>query len=230
MENKIPVFTVRYTASARLRLTVDSNGKLVLYCPKRYPKSKYMDFVEKNAERLLKDHEKVQNRSVDMLFGNSDGSPSLPYLGKRYPVARAECQTAYFDGSTFVFPKAYSRAEVVQAYREILRAGSKQLLPQLCKSIATVSGLTYNKVYVKNICSRWGSCSSSKNLNFSLALIACPEEFVRYVVSHELSHTVHLDHSKDFYEALEQISPIPLSEAKRLSREYAYVIRAVCRE
>lgn len=226
-------FTLRRVSSSRLRLTVSSSGKLILYCPKRYPKSKCTEFVEKNAERLLREHEKRKKQGICELFGGQDPlseAASLPYLGKRYPIVRTEIPNALFDGTHFIFPKTFGEHDMLNAYREFLRARAKALLPEICKSIAEANGFDYNKIYVKNISSRWGSCSSSKNLNFSLALIACSDEFIRYVVSHELSHTVHLDHSKDFYKTLEGISPIPLSEVKMTAKQYSHIICTVCRD
>lgn len=223
-------FTVRYTKGSKLRLTVNSQGKLVLYCPKKYPKSKYTEFVEKNAEKLLAKHSEKRKDNVSELFCISNGTASLPYLGARYPVTFAVCSKAYFSGTEFVFPKGSDESAVLNAYKEFLRTQAKVLLPILCESISASHALSYNKITVKDAGSRWGSCSSAKNLNFSLALLACPYDFVRYVVAHELTHTVHLNHSPDFYAMLETISPISLNEAKSLSRSYSYVIRAICRK
>ncbi len=226
-------FMLRRTSSNRLRLTVNSNGKLILYCPKGYPKNKYTEFVEKNAAKLLTEHEKRKVQKIHELFGGTeshDSHSTLPYLGKRYPVVFSENTTPHFDEKSFNFPKTFTDTDILNAYREFLRAQAKNLLPRICQSIAENNGFRYNSVHVKNMSSRWGSCSSSKNLNFSLALAACSEDFIRYVVSHELSHTVHLDHSRDFYKTLERISPIPLTDVKKISHDYSYIICAVCRD
>ena len=49
---------------------------------------------------------------------------------------------------------------------------------------------------------RWGSCSSQKNLNFNWKLIMAPIEVIDYVVIHELSHLANLDHSRSFWESV----------------------------
>ena len=223
-------FIIRHTAGSKLRLTINSKGKLVLYCPKRCPKSKYTEFVEKNAKKLFANHGEKRKNDLSELFCVSNGVASLPYLGVRYPVTLAVCSKAYFSGTEFVFPQGSDEITILEAYKELMRGQAKVLLPILCESIAASHALNYNKITVKDASSRWGSCSSAKNLNFSLALLACPYDFIRYVVAHELTHTVHLNHSSDFYAMLKDVSPIPLSEAKSLSRSYSYVIRAVCRK
>ncbi|HEY9549178.1 MAG TPA: M48 family metallopeptidase, partial [Kiloniellaceae bacterium] len=47
--------------------------------------------------------------------------------------------------------------------------------------------------------SRWGSCNSSGDLNFSWRLILAPEHVLDYVVAHEVAHMVHLNHSARFW-------------------------------
>ena len=54
---------------------------------------------------------------------------------------------------------------------------------------------------------RYGSCSGTNNLNFSLYLMDKDERFVDYVVVHELAHIKHHNHSKDFYRFIEQFMP-----------------------
>ncbi|GAB4273413.1 MAG: hypothetical protein Kow0029_13080 [Candidatus Rifleibacteriota bacterium] len=60
--------------------------------------------------------------------------------------------------------------------------------------------LEINKVSLKDTSSRWGSCSSKKNLNFNWRLIMAPEEILRYVVVHETAHLQELNHSDRFWQ------------------------------
>lgn len=57
----------------------------------------------------------------------------------------------------------------------------------------------FGQVRIKNHRRAWGSCSSKKNLNFNWRLIHLPPELADYVVLHELCHTVHLNHSPEFW-------------------------------
>lgn len=57
----------------------------------------------------------------------------------------------------------------------------------------------WKKVAIKNLSTRWGSCSSHKNLNFSYNIISLSNEAQDYLIVHELSHLIHMNHSKNFW-------------------------------
>lgn len=88
---------------------------------------------------------------------------------------------------------------------EALRMEAKQHIPARVKELALKYGFTYNKVFIKNVKSRWGSCSKKGNLNFSLHLMCLPDELIDYLILHELAHTVEHNHSKKYWAVLDNI-------------------------
>ncbi|MEW9094965.1 MAG: SprT family zinc-dependent metalloprotease [Clostridiaceae bacterium] len=61
---------------------------------------------------------------------------------------------------------------------------------------------------VRKMKTRWGSCIKNKNsIMLNMELIKYPREVIDYVVLHELVHFVHFDHSKNFYNLLEELMP-----------------------
>ena len=76
-------------------------------------------------------------------------------------------------------------------------------LPELALQI----GVNYHRVTIKKMSSRWGSCSSKGNLNFSLFLWNTPMYVIDYVIIHELCHRRFMNHSKSFWSLVEQHCP-----------------------
>jgi predicted metal-dependent hydrolase len=95
------------------------------------------------------------------------------------------------------------------------RIEAMEYLPVRVKDLATKFGFSYKSVSIKNARTRWGSCSSGDNLNFSLHLMRLPDYLCDYIILHELTHTIHKNHSPEFWHHLEKVS----GEAKKHDTE-----------
>lgn len=76
----------------------------------------------------------------------------------------------------------------------------------------------YTRITVKQLSSRWGSCSSLRQLNFSYRILFLPEELQNYLVVHELCHLQEMNHSKDFWALVAQALP-KYKELRRALRQ-----------
>jgi len=88
---------------------------------------------------------------------------------------------------------------------DALRIEAKNYVPARVNELAAKYNFNFNKVFIKNIKSRWGSCSKKGNVNFSLHLMVLPEELIDYVILHELAHTIEHNHSKNFWAVLDKM-------------------------
>ena len=66
---------------------------------------------------------------------------------------------------------------------------------------------TPNKVRIRDIKYAWGSCSSNRNITINQKLANKKEEVIEYVVLHEMCHLKYMNHSKDFWNLLENHMP-----------------------
>ena len=92
---------------------------------------------------------------------------------------------------------------------EIHALGQKALevIPERVKYYASLLGVTYGRITIRNQRSRWGSCSSKKNLNFNCLLMLTPPEVIDSVVVHELAHLKEMNHSDRFYAEVLRVFP-----------------------
>jgi hypothetical protein len=65
----------------------------------------------------------------------------------------------------------------------------------------------FNRIFVKNQKSRWGSCSKTGNLNFNYRINFLPEKYQDYIIVHELCHLKEFNHSASFWNLVAQKIP-----------------------
>jgi len=81
------------------------------------------------------------------------------------------------------------------------------VIPERAAYYAPIVGVQYGRIRIKNLISRWGSCSRKGNLNFNCLLMLTPSEVIDYVVVHELCHLRQPNHSKKFWNEVARILP-----------------------
>ena len=62
-------------------------------------------------------------------------------------------------------------------------------------------------IVLKEMSTRWGSCTPSGRIFLNPRLICAPRICIEYVITHELCHLVHKNHTKAFYELLKHEMP-----------------------
>ncbi len=95
------------------------------------------------------------------------------------------------------------------------RKTGRRILVQRLNELSEKHGLPYNRVFVKNQKTRWGSCSEKKNINLNINLVRLPRALMDYAIMHELVHTQILNHSSQFWALLEKF----VKNARLLDRE-----------
>ena len=88
-----------------------------------------------------------------------------------------------------------------------LRKNARVYFKEKTTVFADIMGLKYSGIKITSARHRFGSCSSKGNICFSYMLMLYPEQAREYVIVHELSHLVHMNHSAEFYRTVEKFMP-----------------------
>jgi len=94
------------------------------------------------------------------------------------------------------------QAVIANNLPEIDRADAKKKLAHRLNELSRRYGFTYNRVFVRNQKTRWGSCSTKNNISLNMQLLRLPQDLIDYVILHELVHTREKNHGKRFWSEL----------------------------
>ena len=91
--------------------------------------------------------------------------------------------------------------------QDFLKAETLRLVRPLAFDLSAQIGTTPTRITIRSLKSRWGSCSSARDLSFSWRLIMAPQDVLTYVVAHEVAHLAQMNHSPAFWSVVHQLYP-----------------------
>jgi len=135
---------------------------------------------------------------------------SFPYLGRHYRLKVQEghqvgvCLSGgYLKATIRPTEQGEHRTLRIQQYLQSwYRSRALERLQEKTNRYAKQIGVSPEGVSVRNFRSRWGSCNKLGQVVFNWNIIKAPHSIVDYVVIHELSHLIHPNHSKDFWQVV----------------------------
>ncbi|HUD20989.1 MAG TPA: SprT family zinc-dependent metalloprotease [Candidatus Saccharimonadales bacterium] len=208
MMNLEDIVVKRFSSARSLKLRVLPDGKVSVTAPRFTPErvitafiAKHQDWIEEKTNQIL---EKRRNLTASQ--------EKLFFHGREYQF-RLNVTTAQKAGMAFSGEKLIVTcdSEDHQKVRQILekwyRDQAKKYFPERVKLLCDVANLDVAKVRIADQRSRWGSCSSRTTISLNWRLIQAPDWVSDYVIYHELSHLVHMNHSQHFWAELAKYVP-----------------------
>jgi predicted metal-dependent hydrolase len=153
--------------------------------------------LEEKKRWIARKHWEIKG-ALEKLEGRQKGGKNFPIFGELFEFRSGESLKVDFDGKTIECNVRDSGHR-----RRLERILKKELLAELEPAVKRYSenlGVGFKRITVKRLRSKWASCSSSSNLNFSLWMACLPRELIRYVGCHEVAHLEEMNHSRKFWE------------------------------
>ena len=200
-----------------IRLSVGAGGEIRVSLPYWLPYAAGEQFARSKVSWIL---EHGQPAAAHLQHGQAVGKAHRLHI---VPSAQATRITTRLKQNEIEIshPLSYASSSpaVQQAAKSAsiraLRKEAEQLLPIRLRQLADLSGFSYHSVGVKQLKSRWGSCSSKQEITLNLFLMQLPWHLIDYVLLHELTHTKVMQHGAPFWRELERHVP----HAKLLRKE-----------
>lgn len=195
------VVTLRRTAQAkRLSLRVSRlTGAVTMTMPKRASVKLAQSFLDERAGWLRK-----QLSGIEAVQSVTWGTV-LPFRGAKVEVVPGQVRRPILEGAQLILPN--NDAMLGARVMAFLKAHARQDLQAATLSYAAQLQKTVGKITLKDTNTRWGSCSSLGNINYSWRLIMAPPEVLNYVAAHEVSHLVEMNHSAAYWAVVSSIYP-----------------------
>lgn len=212
-ERRIP-YRLEFTDRKRLRITVRPDLSVLASAPAQKSEEEVRQAVRTKASWILKQLALFEQFHPLPMPHQFISGETFVYLGRQYrlkveagPTTPAKLRGRYLHVS--VNDKSDSRA-VEEALDAWYRCRANEIFHRYlmtCMEVAGRHGISHPQITIREMRTRWGSCSAGGLLTLNLKLIHAPVHCIEYVIMHELCHLAHHNHSPRFYRLLTRCMP-----------------------
>ncbi|MDD2583677.1 MAG: SprT family zinc-dependent metalloprotease [Bacteroidales bacterium] len=225
---------IKKNRSRVIRLSINESKGVRVTIPIFTPFNEASDFLESNLEWVLKSLEKEKQKKRKQAL-NLNRSHSIKLINGELSffedknLTSCKCNTPIKLDKTannsstswlITFAKGVDSIELTPYIITALKDAAKEYLPNRAQYFANRYGFSYNKLFLKNNKSNWGSCSSLNNINLNIHLMRLPSELCDYVILHELTHLKHRNHGKEFHKYLNSLCGGKEKELSKKLKEF----------
>jgi len=187
-------------------------GVVQVIVPQNLPQKEIDDLLKQKSDWIRKKMIIQQSVPVskpkEFVYGES-----FTYLGRNYrlKVLTGQLQPVKLKQGYLQVTVPMEQKSDQALIRKLLqdwyldRASDK--LEQKSIKYSEQMGVQPTKIKVKEYKSRWGSCNSRGEISYNWKIIMTPHRIVDYLVVHELSHLIHHNHSKQYWNQVRSIVP-----------------------
>ena len=166
-----------------MSISIDEEGELIIKAPYFLSNNKIMNFVESKKKWIEKQQSKIKQKTEIM---------------KEYDFE----DFAYINGEKVSWKEIIINKKMSKA--SFYSKKATELVINKAKYWANEMNLS---AYFKLCNSKciWGSCNQNKIIKLNWKLVLLNEELQDYVIIHELCHLKEMNHSKQFWNRVEEI-------------------------
>ncbi|MGL2563431.1 M48 family metallopeptidase [Helicobacter pylori] len=181
MLDDIPITIQKSKKIKTLSLNITPSLEVILKMPDSYPQARVNAFLKEQEAWLKKTFLAMQEKHSLL----------------------CACLNTYKD-KILVFDETKNANDyTLTELKKILKTYLEQKLPLIAQKMQT----SYTGFNIRNNAKVLGSCSYHNRLSFALLLVCAQKEAIDYVIIHELAHTIHKNHSKNFWRCVQIFCP-----------------------
>lgn len=220
----------------RISIRLNEFGEVIVNIPKESMRKKAENFVADNFNWIqdkitqikskVPSSHKVCNLKIEtgekiILFDDTVYKLVLKLGNRNYYKLNEDSEelNLYIKRTEISFHKSYLKL-LKKFYVDIAR----EVFKERTVFFANKLGVGFKKIAIKDQSTRWGSCSSDKNLNYNFRVLLAPERVLDYLVIHEVCHLVEMNHSSKFWNLVESLMP-DYKDAKKWLTDNGFLLK-----
>ena len=188
------------------------DGVIEVKAPLLYRESDMLAFLNQHKRWIFNHFDRLQN--ADNQQKKYISGEIHYYLGKQYTLQVVESgkNSVFIEGNSLIInsqypenPK-YLEIQLNKWYRNQAKIVFSELLPPIIEKFRKYN-VAPAKISIRDMRSRWGSCSRKGNISLNLQLIKLNENCIRQVMVHEMCHLVYFNHQAGFHALMDEMMP-----------------------
>lgn len=197
-----------------LTLSINAKNEITLYCPYGIRQADLDTYVESKSEWI----DKVILHNAMILARNNEvvEHRQIYVEGKMVPLIIGDVNEICDD-----YVQVKSLKDIPQLFMDTFTEDFCELVYKLA-DVMLLSPYPY-EVTVKEYKTRWGCCDAQKNLIFNYVIFMLPPHLQRYIIVHELCHTLCFNHSPAFWDLVGEFEKDYKREKKEL-KDYDFLM------
>ena len=188
------------------------DGVIEVKAPLLYRESDMLVFLNQHKRWIFNHFDRLQN--ADNQQKKYISGEIHHYLGKQYTlhVVESNKNSVFIEGNSLIinskYPENPKYLEILlnKWYRNQAKTVFSNLLPPIIEKFRKYN-VAPAKISIRDMRSRWGSCSRKGNISLNLQLIKLNENCIRQVMIHEMCHLVYFNHQAGFHALMDEMMP-----------------------
>ena len=204
-------YSVVYSERKTLGIVVNPDGSVIVKAPIGILKEKVSEKVTKRASWIIKQQDFFKSFGKKMPHRMYISGESHLYLGRQYRlyVKEGKPNSVSFKGRCFeIVCTSKDKAESLMTawYKGRAKVKFAEIAEPIIQQFKKY-GVEPKSLYIQAMENRWGSCTAKQKIILNTELIKAPKPCIEYVITHEMCHLLHKNHTKAFYELLTNEMP-----------------------
>lgn len=158
---------------------------------------------------ILLNNEKIEYLLIKTKIKNIYISIKDKKITVRAPIkiSLKEIENILLKKEKWILKKIREDILVIERKSKYTNETFKKIVLKYVDKYSRLIGVHPNKISIKQLKYAWGSCTSNRNISINYELIKYEEYIIEYVIVHELCHLRYMNHSKKFWELVEEYIP-----------------------